>query len=824
MEDRIVEEIRERGLKINYGEMNIHTFHSYAMRYLGVDEVVSRNLLRHVIFRYFKDNSVFAYGDEYVQETIVPKVEEAIRYLKAYGITPDQVDEEALVAATGSYRSMTEAEMKAFARSFLGAFRRYEDVKGEMYDYSDLLLRFHRTADKQRFRHVLIDELQDVNRLEAMIALESGGEIFAVGDRKQAIFGFQGGSVGNFDLFGDAMKFTMEENFRSTNSILRYARQHYTAGTARKDHLDELSGLRNPGTGDGEKPRVITFGSGGIEDAVRTVLSRIPEDAGSIGIIARKNDTIAGIAKAFENDEGKSVVHNIGSDIARREIVWFILSLLSQDVYYVEKGMMGPFSPTPVGDILSFIKSAGNGVSLQSLMERYPEFSDLRKRAASLENIVDLLDELVLPACASRSREWFNTGISVREAFNELLNSHDEPDLDTIQSYLLVSGESEEIAEQEGKITLSTVHKAKGREFDVVIYLPASRRSNRLFVDSITEEILKQKGISTNEELQEESLRIDFVALTRARSLLYVVTRDDPEAYMNDEAVLEDVVPERSARNDDYARYRKAFVNLAAGNVEAAVRGLKTTDRWAMDLVKTHFSSLTRLSYSGIRESACEYLRQNILRLTDSKDAMERMNRGKNIHSYAEKVAMGQDVLVDDELVPVISNIKSIMKSLSGFTCSAVEHRMTIPIGDLVPGYDGLMFKGFIDAVFTDGNRYFIMDWKTDTRDSYSSEHDVQLEAYRRVYSIQNGIPLPNISAGVGYISLRGRVNLGILKPEIHYLTKPDKAYEKFVNKVDTVMKWRANPESFLKDLLEEKCDHVLCESVRTHYLQEINA
>ena len=68
-------------------------------------------------------------------------------------------------------------------------------------DYSDLLIRFLELQNPPLFEFVLVDELQDVNKMEAEIALKSGKQFFAVGDKKQAIFGFQGGSIINFEMF-----------------------------------------------------------------------------------------------------------------------------------------------------------------------------------------------------------------------------------------------------------------------------------------------------------------------------------------------------------------------------------------------------------------------------------------------------------------------------------------------------------------------------------------------------------------------------------------------------------------------------------------------
>ena len=64
---------------------------------------------------------------------------------------------------------------------------------------------------------------------------------------------------------------------------------------------------------------------------------------------------------------------------------------------------------------------------------------------------------------------------------------------------------------------LTTIHKAKGREFDNVIYIPSVTRSQTNFVDEVVEAILSSKGIHAEEELEEELLRINFVAFHKGK-------------------------------------------------------------------------------------------------------------------------------------------------------------------------------------------------------------------------------------------------------------------------------------------------------------------
>ncbi len=119
---------------------------------------------------------------------------------------------------------------------------------------------------------MLVDELQDVNRMEAEIAIRSGRQFFAVGDKKQAIFGFQGGSILNFAMFEDSSHFILSENWRSTDEILAYARGYFVSKTKDESHGRDLSELKSAGGLMGEKPVIFHVEKKLVPRAVTEIL------------------------------------------------------------------------------------------------------------------------------------------------------------------------------------------------------------------------------------------------------------------------------------------------------------------------------------------------------------------------------------------------------------------------------------------------------------------------------------------------------------------------------------------------------------------------
>ena len=156
-----------------------------------------------------------------------------------------------------------EAELK-------GLFRRYVELKqaNSALDYDDLLLWWHglmqapalAAAVAERFDHVLVDEYQDTNVLQAeiLVALKPDGSgVTVVGDDAQSIYSFRAAEVENMLRFPDrywppASIVTLEENYRSVQPVLDAANA-LMAGAERQFRKELRS--QKPS---GQRPRYVT--------------------------------------------------------------------------------------------------------------------------------------------------------------------------------------------------------------------------------------------------------------------------------------------------------------------------------------------------------------------------------------------------------------------------------------------------------------------------------------------------------------------------------------------------------------------------------------
>ena len=160
------------------------------------------------------------------------------------------------------------------------AFERYEQLLAERgyIDHSDqvaLALRLLRTRPsvqaeiQRRFRYVLVDELQDTNRAQLELVLAVGGRtgnVMAVGDPDQGIYGFRGARVGNVDRFGTAFgrvkTMRLRRNYRSLAPIIAAAQR--VAAVDRPVALSDTQIAHRRGQGKPVAPsRVCHAGRGG---------------------------------------------------------------------------------------------------------------------------------------------------------------------------------------------------------------------------------------------------------------------------------------------------------------------------------------------------------------------------------------------------------------------------------------------------------------------------------------------------------------------------------------------------------------------------------
>ncbi|MGC8495689.1 MAG: UvrD-helicase domain-containing protein [Candidatus Micrarchaeia archaeon] len=834
MRSKIVQIAKEKGVDIKISDLAVHTFHSYALEYLqNVDrdyKVLGNNALRFSIFKTFEKLKALNYPSDYIISDIVPKTENAIRYVKSFGILPEDIKiEEASKELKKIYEeegisNVSLDENLQFLKYFKEAYSNYENSKnGEYIDYNDMLLMFLKRYDRnlKHYKHVLVDELQDVNSIEAQIAIKSGDMLFLVGDRKQAIFGFQGGSVRNFDVFKVKKLESLSKNYRSKQRILDYAKGHFSENTEYDELKKELKDLGSDF--DGGTVEVVV-----AEKPDNVAVKMAMKMSGKTAIITRTNGQLLGISKILDSKNVKysSTISTATSDTAKKEIIKFLRGLLYESEDEVLGALLTPFSGMTPQQAFSAIEKANSGRF--KLEADANAFFAIKSSIKNLGDIARLFETNILPISASIGKDFFITANAIAENINEFLDTVERPDRESLFNYLAIAEENYEPIGNEGNLLISSVHKAKGLEFDNVIYVPKPTVEKFSFIDAVVCAIIKSRlGIDIREELKEEELRIDFVAFTRAKSCLYIITtpkvqkRYAMDRYASISSDSGEDEPEPASLN-----YDKAYSLFVAGNYGEAQKLLNSREKWLEEMIRNYFGKLNTFYFTlveGIKDPY-RFFKDYIIAMPHRN---VQMGLGSRIHEIAELYFRGKldEAKLEKDELKYLANIKKVNDELSkyGFRQVAAEEKLNIGLNKLLNCSDDLTFTGKIDAIYAKENLYLIVDFKTDKSTDYNTDHRRQLAAYKRLYSIAKNVEQSSISTAIAYIGLAGKINTGRLDYSIAYEKEgSDKTlWANFLKQMQLLLAYKSDPIKFIEALLAQDKNELLFEIVKRELGQQ---
>jgi DNA helicase-2/ATP-dependent DNA helicase PcrA len=435
--------------------------------------------------------------------------------------------------------SMHEEELKPL-------FRKYVERKQsrQVLDYDDLLLYWEQLVASPemakeiggRFDHLLVDEYQDTNPVQARILAgmrATNDNIMAVGDDAQSIYSFRAATVRNMldfpKQFPGTTVVTLEQNYRSVEAILDAT--NLLISGAKERFTKDLWSAR----GGGRRPRLVTLMDEQAQDTYvadrilehyeegiplmkQAVLFRAGYHADSLELeLTRRRIPYHkyGGLKFLEAAHVKDLVAFLRIlENPRDEIAWFrVLQLIdgigpgtgAKALEHVRKGGDDPRA------IATFAAPPAARDGIRDLGKLFDELVPMgpRNPATQVERIRRFYDPLLEkthenPGARRRdleSLERIATDYRSRRAFLTDLT------LDPPSSTSDLAGPP---VKDEDYLVLSTIHSAKGGEWDAVYLIHAS--DGCLPSDMAT---------GSDEEIEEER-RLAYVAMTRARDFLYV--------------------------------------------------------------------------------------------------------------------------------------------------------------------------------------------------------------------------------------------------------------------------------------------------------------
>lgn len=429
-----------------------------------------------------------------------------------------------------------EGERDEFSKILGRVFRHYQKLLGAQaaLDFDDLLLKvlevFERSPDvlgkyQQKFRYVLVDEYQDTNRPQYVLIKFLSGihrNLCVVGDDWQAIYKFRGADFRNILNFQkdwpDARVFFLEENFRSTQTILDAAHELIAKNQFRTEK--RLYTKNEKGA-----PIFITRLRSEFEEA-EYVAEKMLEKVSSgkrlsdFCVLFRTNAQSRALEEALIVREIPYQLVGGFKFYKRREIqdVVSYLRILknSQDLLALKR--ISNIPPRGIGKLTLARFLTGTLQGKPKSVEEFQNLLEKGRKIASKEPLSGLIRWLVKE---TRYREYLNPdteeGAMRWENVEELLSMAKMFDgakppeglVEFLQVVALLQ-EADEYEPTENKATLMTLHSAKGLEFPVI------------FIVGCEEGILPHERSFRELEEMEEERRLAYVGMTRAKEEVYL--------------------------------------------------------------------------------------------------------------------------------------------------------------------------------------------------------------------------------------------------------------------------------------------------------------
>lgn len=382
-----------------------------------------------------------------------------------------------------------------------------------MTSFLDLLPKI---AHMLNFKHVLVDEVQDLDPLQwriiKFIQAVCDSSLFAVGDDSQSIYGFRGADpeylVRNQEKF---CIYKLKDNYRSDGYIVE------SANRLIKNNISRLDLEMNPILGKSQKiVEMIGMNSANLANDIPLLSERVKDTA----VLARNHFLLEKLSKLL-------TIAGIDHEYLGKKTA-FTRSEEFRRVHAFLKLAVNPFdnfSFLLVREYLEVSADQYKDIRMEAVKHNKSHFQ-VWLSSFQPDHLTDY-DQAVLD-------EDFNGVIDfmlgtdygfdsapVFEFIEEYIDSHHKPKIGEYLDWLALFDVQDEITEEPKKLQLMTIHASKGLEFSMVI------------IAGMNEGILPGFRANKDPKELESERRLAYVAQTRAKDFLILTSRPvDPEARM----------------------------------------------------------------------------------------------------------------------------------------------------------------------------------------------------------------------------------------------------------------------------------------------------
>lgn len=496
-------------------------------------------------------------------------------------------------------------------------------------DFDDLIMKTIELFEKDpetleyyqnKFHYIHVDEYQDTNdaqyQLVTLLAAKYKN-LCVVGDADQSIYGWRGANMNNILNFErdypEAHAVMLEQNYRSTQTILKAANEVIANNLVRKE--------KNLWTENGTGDKISYYRAQNEHDESQFVVSKIQAEISEHGyyyndfaVLYRTNAQSRMIEETFMKSTVPYTMVGGHKFYDRKEIrdilAYLTLIVNPRDAMSFERVVNTPkrgIGPGSVDKLRQFANENGwslleaaqnvtlaNAISarIRAKIEDFGRLmADLTKEADYL-TITELTDEILTKSGylqmlkaendlqAQTRQENLEEFKSVTQEYDQ---KHGEDEGDNRQklmnflSDLALVSDQDDVDEEAPKVTLMTLHAAKGLEFPVI------------FLVGMEEGIFPLYRSLSNEKELEEERRLAYVGITRAKRKLYLtnaysrmlygrVQRNQPSQFV--EEINDDLIKFENADGSGKAKsmntpFAKAAAQATTFTAQRRAHGLK---------------------------------------------------------------------------------------------------------------------------------------------------------------------------------------------------------------------------------------------------------
>lgn len=560
--NKAAKEMKEREVKLLGDQAEsiwMSTFHALCVRILRRDG--------HLI-GYDRD---FSIADPSEQVTLVKRI------LRQLDLDPKQYLPRNILSQISNAKNRLQTP-KQYEASAVGPFEKVvADVykkyqasleRDQILDFDDLIMQtltlFKASPNtlayyQQKFRYLLVDEYQDTNEAQyelCRLLADCYHNICVVGDADQSIYGWRGANMENILNFEhdykNAQTVKLEQNYRSTGHILKAANSvidHNENRKAKKLWTDK---------GDGEK--VHYYQAQSDRDETRFVLAKIKEEVDKkkrryqdFAVLYRTNAQsrgmeetlveanvpyqIVGGHKFYDRKEIKDIMAYLKLVANPSDSMSFnrIINVPKRGIGQATTTKLAAFADEMGGGIYEAIRNVELAPISSAAAKKLLAFSDQLTSAiayAQDHTVSELTDKILedfgyIKALkeeeaqgsleAAARLENLQEFATVTKRFDDNYNEEENPDSSRLSDFLAevsLLSDQDDLEESDDRVTLMTLHAAKGLEFPVVFLIGME---DNIFPLS--------RAIKDEDPNQlEEERRLAYVGITRAREELYLTS------------------------------------------------------------------------------------------------------------------------------------------------------------------------------------------------------------------------------------------------------------------------------------------------------------